>query len=152
MLGIGANRVTCQVPRLGGGFGGKESQASATGAFAALGAFLTNRPVKIRLDRDQDMTQTGKRHPFFTRYRVGFDAHGGIVGVEAALYSDGGWSMDLSLPVLDRALFHIDNAYFLPAVHIVGRVCSTNLPSNTAFRGFGGPQGILVIELSLIHI
>ncbi|MDG1482714.1 MAG: xanthine dehydrogenase molybdopterin binding subunit [Myxococcota bacterium] len=146
ILGISAHRVTCQVPRLGGGFGGKESQASATAAFAALGAFHTGRPVKIRLDRDQDMTQTGKRHPFWSRYRVGFGADGRIVGVEAELFSDGGWSTDLSLPVLDRALFHVDNAYFLPAVRIVGRVCKTNLPSNTAFRGFGGPQGMLVLE------
>jgi xanthine dehydrogenase large subunit len=146
VLGIGANRVTCQVPRLGGGFGGKESQASATGVLAALGAFLTGRPVKMRLDRDQDMTQTGKRHPFWSRYRVGFDADGVIVGVDAELFSDGGWSIDLSLPVLDRALFHVDNAYFLPAVRLVGRACRTNLPSNTAFRGFGGPQGMLVIE------
>jgi xanthine dehydrogenase large subunit len=145
-LGISASRVICEVPRVGGGFGGKESQASPYAAFAALGASLTGRPCRCWLHRDQDMAWTGNRHPFLSRYRVAFDDSGRILGVEATIWSNGGWTLDLSGPVMDRALFHIDNAYYLPAVHLEGRVCNTNLPSNTAFRGFGGPQGVLLIE------
>jgi len=149
VLGVGAHRVSCTVPRLGGGFGGKESQATNWAALAAIGAWHTRRPVKLWLHRDDDMAMTGKRHPFLGRYRAAFDAQGHILGLDAQLWSDGGWVIDLSEPVMDRALFHVDNAYYLPAVRLRGRVCRTNAPSNTAFRGFGGPQGMLVVEHAL---
>ena len=146
VLGIGRNQVVVEVPRVGGGFGGKESQASGVAALAALGAAATGRPVKVWLDRDQDMGQTGKRHPFRTDYEAGFDAAGRIVALRARVYSDGGYSLDLSSAILDRGLFHLDNAYHLPNVEFEGRVCRTNTLSNTAFRGFGGPQGVIVVE------
>ncbi len=146
VLGIGRNRVVCTVPRMGGGFGGKESQATPFAAMAALAAHVTGRPVRVWLNREQDMRITGKRHPFWSRYDAGFDGEGRLLALSVDIYSDGGWSSDLSLPVLDRALFHLDNAYYVPALRFCGRVCRTNLPSNTAFRGFGGPQGMYVIE------
>ncbi|MFT4623488.1 MAG: xanthine dehydrogenase large subunit [Myxococcota bacterium] len=148
-LGVSASRVVVEVPRVGGGFGGKESQASPYAAYAALGAWATGRPCRCWLHRDQDMAWTGKRHPFRTSWRAAFDTAGRILGYEATLYSNGGWTLDLSGPVMDRALFHADSAYYLPATRIEGRVCSTNLPSNTAFRGFGGPQGMVAIEEAL---
>lgn len=146
VLGIGRNRVVVEVPRVGGGFGGKESQASGVAALAALGAAKTGRPVKLWFDRDQDMGQTGKRHPFRTDYEAAFDASGRITALRAKTYADGGFSLDLSVAILDRGLFHLDNAYHLPNVDFEGRVCRTNTLSNTAFRGFGGPQGIIVVE------
>ena len=146
VLGKRAADVVCEVPRMGGGFGGKESQASQWAAFAALGAQVTGRPCKVWLDRDRDMVQTGNRHPFWTRYEAAFDETGRITALRANIYSDGGFSLDLSGAVLDRAVFHLDNAYYLPACELVGQVCKTNLPSNTAFRGFGGPQGMVVVE------
>ncbi|MEC8276334.1 MAG: xanthine dehydrogenase molybdopterin binding subunit [Myxococcota bacterium] len=152
ILGVGSNQVTCEVPRLGGGFGGKESQATQFGALAALGSYYTKRPVKLWLNRDSDMCWTGKRHPFYSSYRVGYNSQGQILGLEIDIYSDGGWTLDLSHPVLDRALFHLDNAYFIPTLRFTGRVCKTNTPSNTAFRGFGGPQGVVVIERILNRI
>lgn len=145
-LGVSASRVITEVPRLGGGFGGKESQASPYAAYAALGAWVTGAPCRCWLHRDQDMAWTGKRHPFRTTWRAAFALDGRLLGFEAQLFSDGGWSLDLSGPVMDRALFHADSAYFIPAVRLEGRVCATNLPSNTAFRGFGGPQGMVAIE------
>ncbi len=146
VLGIGRHKVTCEVPRMGGAFGGKESQATQYGALAALGAMTLGRPVRLWLNRDQDMLWTGNRHPFFSRYQAGFDSDGHILGFQVAIYSDGGWTQDLSSPVMDRALFHLDNAYYIPNLHFRGQVARTNLASNTAFRGFGGPQGMLVIE------
>lgn len=146
VLGVGAHRVVVECARMGGGFGGKESQAAHFACLAALGAQATGHPVKIRLDRETDMRVTGKRHPFVTHWEAGFDADGHLLALRAELYSNGGHSLDLSGSILDRALFHLDNAYFIPNVDVVGRVCRTNLPSNTAFRGFGGPQGVLVIE------
>ncbi|MBA2319823.1 MAG: molybdopterin-dependent oxidoreductase, partial [Deltaproteobacteria bacterium] len=148
-LGIGAHRVVCEVPRMGGGFGGKESQASNIACLAAVGAHATGRPVKLWLDRGQDMGSTGKRHPFFSIWKAGFGSDGALLALEASLVSDGGFSLDLSGAILDRALFHLDNAYFVPALRFEGRVARTNLPSNTAFRGFGGPQGIVVVEHAL---
>ncbi len=146
VLGVGRHDVSVEVPRMGGGFGGKETQAAHFAAMAALGAVLTRRPVKVWLNRDQDMEQTGKRHPFFTRYEAGFSEDGRLLALKAELFADGGWANDLSRSILDRALFHLDNAYFLPAVEATGRVARTNVASNTAFRGFGGPQGIFVVE------
>jgi len=146
VLGLPAHRVVCRCLRMGGGFGGKETQANSFAAVAALAAWRTGRPARVKLARWQDMQITGKRHPFHSRYRVGFDTDGRILGLEAELYADGGWSVDLSPPVLLRALLHVDNAYYLPAVHLRGRICKTDLASNTAFRGFGGPQGMLLGE------
>jgi xanthine dehydrogenase large subunit len=146
VLGVSANRVVCRSLRMGGGFGGKETQANGFAAAAALAAQITGRPVRVKLPRSIDMQMTGKRHPFFARYQVGFDSDGKLLALEVDLYSDGGWSCDLSPPVLMRAMVHVDNAYFLPDVRITGLICKTNLASNTAFRGFGGPQGMLVGE------
>ena len=146
VLHLPANKVVVQVPRMGGAFGGKETQAALPAALAALAAQKTGRAVRVRFNRDQDMAITGKRHPFLARFKVGFDASGLLLALQAELFSNGGWSLDLSTAVTDRALFHLDNAYFIPHVEASGRVAKTNLASNTAFRGFGGPQGMLIIE------
>ncbi|MBE0009986.1 MULTISPECIES: xanthine dehydrogenase molybdopterin binding subunit [unclassified Arthrobacter] len=146
VLGLQSHEVTVQCLRMGGGFGGKEMQPHGYAAIAALGATLTGRPVRLRLNRTQDITLSGKRHPFHARWEVGFDEEGRIQALKATLTSDGGWSLDLSEPVLARALCHIDNAYWIPNVEVHGRVAKTNKTSQTAFRGFGGPQGMFVIE------
>ncbi|ARE41557.1 Xanthine dehydrogenase, molybdenum binding subunit [Rhodovulum sp. P5] len=146
VLGIPANAVVVNVRRMGGGFGGKESQMSLFCVVAALAAKRWNRPVKIRPDRDQDMIVTGKRHDFLIDYDVAFDDAGRIEAVEATLAARCGWSSDLSGPVTDRALFHVDNGYYLPNVRLTSRPMKTNTVSNTAFRGFGGPQGMLAGE------
>ena len=146
VLGLQRNEVVVEAPRMGGGFGGKETQGNTWAALAALGALKTGRPVSVQLDRDLDMELSGKRHPFHARFDAGFDDDGRIVAAKVDLISNGGWSLDLSMPITDRALFHLDNAYYLPSVEFSGRVAKTHLVSNTAFRGFGGPQGMLVIE------
>jgi len=138
--------VTCRVRRMGGGFGGKETQATQWAVIAALAARVTGRPCKLRLDRDADMAMTGKRHDFAVGYAVGFDADGRIRAVDLELDARCGCSADLSIGVVDRAMFHADNAYFLPEFRIHSRRVKTNTVSNTAFRGFGGPQGMLAIE------
>jgi xanthine dehydrogenase large subunit len=146
VLGRASHEVTVQCLRMGGGFGGKEMQPHGFAAVAALGATLTGRPVRLRLSRTHDITMTGKRHGFHATWRAGFDVDGALVGLDATLTSDGGWSLDLSEPVLMRALCHVDNAYWIPHVRVHGRVARTHKTSQTAFRGFGGPQGMLVIE------
>ncbi|WP_433565037.1 xanthine dehydrogenase molybdopterin binding subunit [Nocardia sp. CA-151230] len=146
VLGLHNHEVTVQCLRMGGGFGGKEMQPHGFAAIAALGATLTGRPVRLRLNRTQDLTMSGKRHGFHAQWRVGFDADGHIQALDTTLTSDGGWSLDLSEPVLARALCHIDNLYWIPNARFNGRIAKTNKPSNTAFRGFGGPQGMLVLE------
>ena len=146
VLGIPRNKVTVECLRMGGAFGGKEVQANPWAAIAALGAWKTRRPVRVRLTRALDFALTGKRHPFLARYAAGFAKDGRLEGVRISLYSDGGWSLDLSEPVLSRAMFHCDNAYLLPAAELTGLICRTHKTSQTAFRGFGGPQGMLVIE------
>jgi len=146
VLGLPSHRVTVQCLRMGGGFGGKEMQPHGLAAIAALGTTLTGRPVRLRLSRAQDMTMTGKRHGFHATWKVGFDEDGRFTALQAVLTSDGGWSLDLSEPVLSRALCHVDNAYFIPDVRVDGRVAQTHKTSQTAFRGFGGPQGMLVVE------
>lgn len=146
VLGLRSHEVTVQCLRMGGGFGGKEMQPHGFAAVAALGAILTGRPVRLRLNRTQDLTMSGKRHGFHARWRVGFDADGHLRALDATLTADGGWSLDLSEPVLARALCHIDNIYWIPNARLAGRIAKTNKVSNTAFRGFGGPQGMLVIE------
>ncbi|MFE9282465.1 xanthine dehydrogenase molybdopterin binding subunit [Nocardiopsis alba] len=146
VLGLHSHEVTVQCLRMGGGFGGKEMQPHGFAAIAALGAVLTGRPVRLRLDRTQDLTMSGKRHGFHAEWRIGFDDDGRIRALDATLTADGGWSLDLSEPVLARALCHIDNTYWIPNARVAGRIARTNKVSNTAFRGFGGPQGMLVIE------
>ncbi|MGD0525077.1 MAG: xanthine dehydrogenase molybdopterin binding subunit [Polyangiaceae bacterium] len=146
VLHVPRNKVVVEAPRMGGGFGGKETQGNGFAALVALAAVKTRRPVRIQLDRDVDMTVTGKRHPFFGRFEVGFDGDGRITAAKVELVSDGGWALDLSESICDRALFHLDNAYYIPACHFSGRVARTNNVSHTAFRGFGGPQGMVVIE------
>jgi xanthine dehydrogenase large subunit len=146
VLGIPANRVVCRCLRMGGGFGGKETQANAFAALAALAARITGQAVAIQLPRSLDMQLTGKRHPFLGRFRVGFDGEGQLLALEVDMVADGGWSCDLSPPVLMRAMVHVDNAYHCANVRVVGRIAKTHLPSNTAFRGFGGPQGMLIGE------
>ncbi|MGI8946543.1 MAG: xanthine dehydrogenase molybdopterin binding subunit [Ornithinimicrobium sp.] len=146
VLGLRSNEVTVQCLRMGGGFGGKEMQPHGLAAVAALGTTLTGRPVLLRLNRTQDITMTGKRHPFHATWEVGFDADHRICALRATLTSDGGWSLDLSEPVLARALCHIDNAYFVPHIEVHGRIAQTHKTSQTAFRGFGGPQGMIVLE------
>ena len=152
VLDVPASRIVVEVPRVGGGFGGKETQAAMPAAWAALATLKTGRAVRVRLNRDQDMMLTGKRHPFLARFQVGFDQQGVLLAVKAGLFSNGGWSLDLSQAVTDRALFHLDNAYFIPHAEFRGQVAKTHLASNTAFRGFGGPQGMLVIEEILDRI
>ncbi len=145
-LGQADNAVTVEVRRMGGAFGGKETQAAQWAVIAALLAERTGRPAKFRLDRDDDMISTGKRHPFRIRYEVGFDDQGFINGIDLELASLCGMSADLSAPINDRAMFHSDNGYYLPDVHIRSYRCRTHTVSNTAFRGFGGPQGMMGIE------
>lgn len=145
-LGLPYHQVVSIVKRMGGGFGGKESQASHMAALAALVAHKTRRPARLILNKDDDMKMTGKRHPFKNCYEVGFDDEGKILGLKVELFSNGGAYTDLSPAVLQRAMLHIDNAYFLPNADITGRICRTHNPPNTAFRGFGGPQGVATIE------
>ena len=145
-LGVPSNAVTVEIRRMGGGFGGKETQANQCAALAAIAAKKLHRAVKIRLDRDEDMAATGKRHDFVIDYDVGFDEEGRIRGVDYTFALRAGFSADLSGPVGDRALFHCDNAYFFPNVHATTAMFHTNTVSNTAFRGFGGPQGMVGAE------
>lgn len=146
VMGLSNHDVTVQSLRMGGAFGGKEMQPHGFAAIAALAAVRTGRPVSLRLTRTQDITMTGKRHPFRASWEAGFDEDGRFTALEATLTADGGWAMDLSEPVLSRAMCHIDNAYMIPHVSVHGRIAQTNKTSQTAFRGFGGPQGMLVLE------
>jgi xanthine dehydrogenase large subunit len=146
VLGKPYHEVTVQCLRMGGGFGGKEMQPHGYAAIAALGAVTTGRPVRLRFNRTQDITISGKRHGFHALWKAGFAANGTIQALTATLTADGGWSLDLSEPVQGRALCHIDNAYWIPNIEVHGRISKTNKTSQTAFRGFGGPQGMLVIE------
>jgi xanthine dehydrogenase large subunit len=145
-LGLPQNKVACIVKRMGGGFGGKESQAAPFAAFAGLVAQKLQRPARLILSKDDDMGSTGKRHPFKSWYEVGFDDSGRITGLKVDLFSDGGAYADLSTSVMERAMLHSDNAYYLENADINGRICRTHTPPNTAFRGFGGPQGVAMIE------
>lgn len=149
---LAAKDVVCICRRMGGAFGGKESQAATIACIAAVVAVNTGRPCKLRLDRDVDMLMTGKRHDFVIDYDVGFDDTGRIVGIDFMFASRCGISADLSGPVNDRTMFHCDNAYFLENVRIVSHRCKTNTVSNTAFRGFGGPQGMHAIEYAIDDI
>ena len=146
VLNVRTNAIIVKVRRMGGGFGGKETQSNIFAVVAAIAAKKTNRAVKIRPDRDDDMISTGKRHDFIVDYEIGFDEAGKILAVDANFAARCGFSADLSGPVTDRALFHGDNAYFYPAVRLRSYPLRTNTVSNTAFRGFGGPQGVLAAE------
>ncbi|MFI5446916.1 xanthine dehydrogenase molybdopterin binding subunit [Polaromonas sp. UC242_47] len=148
-LGISNHAVRVECRRMGGGFGGKETQAGHLAVWAALAAHKLKCPVKLRLDRDDDFMVTGKRHPFAYDYTVGFDNTGRLAGLKLMMAANCGFSADLSGPVADRAIFHTDNAYFLEDVEIASYRCKTNTQSNTAFRGFGGPQGVVLIETIL---
>lgn len=145
-LGLRQNQVVCICKRMGGAFGGKETQGAQVALLAALVASKTGRPARLVLDCDRDMCITGKRHPYQSRYRVGFNADGVITGLKIDFYSNGGCSADLSPPVMERTLLHAENAYYIANVEFTGTICRTNLPSNTAFRGFGGPQGVASME------
>lgn len=146
MLGWHQHQVSVECRRMGGGFGGKETQSAQVACAAALAAWKLGRPVRLRLDRDDDFATTGKRHDFHFEYEAGFDDRGQIRGLNIMLASRCGYSADLSGPINDRAIFHIDNCYYLDAVAIRSLRCKTNTVSNTAFRGFGGPQGMFAIE------
>lgn len=152
LLGLELNRVTCIVRRLGGGFGGKESNSSAVAGIAALAAWRTRRPVKLRLPRQTDMRITGKRHGYLLDYTVGFDNDGRVLALDARLAANGGNSLDHSGAVMGRAVCHIDNAYWIPHLRVVGLCCKTNTVSNTAFRGYGSPQASVVMEDALDRI
>jgi xanthine dehydrogenase molybdopterin-binding subunit B len=152
VLGLPRHQVVVTAPRMGGGFGGKETQGNGIAALVALAAHHTGRAVRLQLDRDVDMQITGKRHPMRARWQVGFERDGRVRAFSCELVSDGGHALDLSESIMDRALFHLDNAYLFEHVRFEGRVAKTHTPSNTAFRGFGGPQGILVVEDMLARV
>lgn len=151
-IGLPMHSVRVEIRRMGGGFGGKESQGNALAVACAVAARATGHPCKMRYDRDDDMIVTGKRHDFRITYDVGFDAGGMLTAVDFTHYARCGWAMDLSLPVADRAMLHADNAYNLDAVRITSHRLKTNTQSATAFRGFGGPQGVVGIERVMDHI
>ena len=146
VLGVPFNHVTCICKRMGGGFGGKETQAAQPAMMAAIVAMKTGRTARFVYNKDDDMRFTGKRHPFVTKYKVAFDADGNISALDLTLHANGGCSTDLTLAIQERAMLHSDNAYYIPNKRIRARAVRTNLPSNTAFRGFGGPQGVAAME------
>lgn len=152
VLGIKRHEVVVEVKRIGGGFGGKETQANHVACWSALLSWATKRPVKIRLFRDDDMIMTGKRHRYLTKYEVGFDDDGVLSAVKLEFNSDGGAATDLSFAIMERTMLHADNAYYIPNMSVIAKVWKTNLPSNTAMRGFGGPQGMAAIETVIDRI
>ncbi|WP_417662282.1 xanthine dehydrogenase molybdopterin binding subunit [Pseudomonas sp.] len=152
VLGVAMHKIVIDMRRMGGGFGGKETQAAGPACLCAVVAHLTGRPTKMRLPRVEDMQMTGKRHPFYVEYDVGYDDDGLLHGIQLELAGNCGYSPDLSGSIVDRAMFHSDNAYFLGNATINGHRCKTNTASNTAYRGFGGPQGMVAIEQVMDHI
>ncbi len=152
ILKLPAGKVITRTKRMGGGFGGKETRSIYVSAACAVAAFKLRRPVRMILDRDVDFATSGARHAFRGNYKIGFDKSGVIEGVDVQLFSNAGYSMDLSFSVMERALFHSLNAYKCPNVRVVGNLCKTNLLSATAFRGFGAPQGMMVVESWMDHI
>lgn len=151
-LGLPQSKVTCIVKRMGGAFGGKESQGAPIAAYAALAARKLGRPARVVLTKDDDMVLTGKRNPFEISFDAGFDGQGRLLACDARLYSDGGAYADLSTAIMERAMLHMDNAYFIPAMRVRGQVCRTNFHPHTAFRGFGGPKGVATIERILEEV
>uniref|UniRef100_A0A2A4K8J0 xanthine dehydrogenase n=2 Tax=Heliothis virescens TaxID=7102 RepID=A0A2A4K8J0_HELVI len=146
VLHVPMNRIVARVKRMGGGFGGKESRGMLVALPVALAAHKLQKPVRCMLDRDEDMMMTGTRHPFLIKYKVAVTPEGKLMAAQVNIYNNGGYSIDLSGPVVERAMFHYENSYFIPNAEVTGHVCRTNLPSNTAFRGFGGPQGMFGAE------
>jgi xanthine dehydrogenase large subunit len=151
VLGVGMHKIEVDVVRIGGGFGGKEDQATPWAVMAALGVSILNSPVKVVLSRLDDMRMTGKRHPYSSDYKIGISKNLKILAYETTFYQNAGAAADLSPAVMERTLFHGTNSYFIPNVKMTAYSCKTNLPPNTAFRGFGGPQGMFVIESALAH-
>ncbi len=151
VLGVGMHKIEVDVVRIGGGFGGKEDQATPWAVMAALGVSILNLPVKVVLSRLDDMRMTGKRHPYSSDFKIGFSDELKILAYEATFFRNAGAAADLSPAVMERTLFHATNSYFIPNVNVTAYSCRTNLPPNTAFRGFGGPQGMFVIESALAH-
>ncbi|KAK3067006.1 hypothetical protein LTR53_016366, partial [Teratosphaeriaceae sp. CCFEE 6253] len=152
VCGVAANKVVSKVKRLGGGFGGKESRSIQLAGICAAAANKVKRPVRCMLNRDEDIMTSGQRHPFLTRWKVGVSKEGKLLALDADVFNNGGWSQDLSAAVVDRALSHIDGVYRIPNVNVRGRCCKTNTVSNTAFRGFGGPQGMFIAETYMAEI
>uniref|UniRef100_A0A7N0RHR8 xanthine dehydrogenase n=1 Tax=Kalanchoe fedtschenkoi TaxID=63787 RepID=A0A7N0RHR8_KALFE len=146
LLDLPMSKVVCKAKRIGGGFGGKETRSALICGAAAIPSYILNQPVKLILDRDTDMMVTGQRHSFLGKYKVGFTKDGKVLALDLEIYNNGGNTIDLSHAVLERAMFHSDNLYEIPNIRIRGAVCFTNFPSNTAFRGFGGPQGMIICE------
>jgi xanthine dehydrogenase/oxidase len=146
VTGVAANKVVCRVKRLGGGFGGKETRSIQLAGICATAANKIRRPVRCMLNRDEDMVTSGQRHPFLSRWKIAVNKDGKIQALDADVICNGGWSQDLSAAVVDRSLSHIDGVYKIPNVHVRGRIAKTNTVSNTAFRGFGGPQGLFIAE------
>ncbi|KAG0345404.1 hypothetical protein BG004_003729 [Podila humilis] len=151
-LGVAANKVACKVKRLGGGFGGKESRTIPLACIMSIASYHQKKPVRCMLDRNEDMAISGQRNPFMGKWKVGLDENNKLVALDTELYLNAGWSSDLSVAVMERALGHIDNVYFIPNVRAVGRCCRTNIHSNTAFRGFGGPQANVIAETYMTEI
>ncbi|RKO85396.1 Molybdopterin-binding domain of aldehyde dehydrogenase-domain-containing protein, partial [Blyttiomyces helicus] len=152
VMGIPSNRVVCRVKRMGGGFGGKASRPVFLAAAAAVASRALGKPVRSMLTREEDMVMTGMRHPYLGDYKVGFTDEGRLISLDLEIYANAGYSNDLSLPVLERACTHSDNTYKIPNVRVNGRLCKTNLATNTAFRGFGGPQGMMIAEKWITHV
>jgi xanthine dehydrogenase/oxidase len=152
VLGLPEHKVVCKAKRLGGGFGGKETRAIFMNCAAAVPAYDLQKPVRLCLDRDEDMQMTGHRHAFYGTYKVGFNDEGKILAVDVTLYNNAGNTLDLSAPVMQRAVLHADNCYNYPNTRFHGRICKTNISSNTAFRGFGGPQGMIITEAWMDHV
>lgn len=146
VLEVQANKVVVKVKRLGGGFGGKETRCIQLSTILALAAQKTRKPVRCMLTREEDMVTSGQRHPFLGRWKVGVNKDGKIQALDLDIFNNGGWSWDLSAAVCERAMTHSDNCYLIPNIHVRGRICRTNTMSNTAFRGFGGPQGLFIAE------
>lgn len=146
VCGVQCNKVVVRVKRLGGGFGGKETRSIPLSAAVALAAKKTGRPVRYMLTREEDMVVSGQRHPFYAKWKVGVNKDGKIQALDADIYNNAGWSFDLSMAVCERAMTHVDGCYSIPNVHVRGRLCKTNTMSNSAFRGFGGPQGMFIAE------
>lgn len=151
VLGLPMNRVEVEVARLGGAFGGKEDQATPFAVMAAMAAYILNGPVKLVLGRHDDLIMTGKRHPYSTDYRLGLSSDYRIIAYQATMYQNGGAAADLSPAIMERTLFHSANTYFIPDTEVTVHSCRTNLPPNTAFRGFGAPQGMFAIESAIAH-
>ncbi|CAG8554989.1 8697_t:CDS:10 [Dentiscutata erythropus] len=152
VLGIDANRIVCRVKRLGGGFGGKETRSIPLSLALAVGAWHLKKPIRCMLDRDEDIIISGQRHPFLGQWKAGVTKDGKLLAMDVQIYNNGGWSADLSAAVLERSMTHVDNCYYVPNVRIIGHLCKTNIHSNTAFRGFGGPQGMMITENMMSEI